>query len=342
MRAFRYRRGGLVPAILGPLAVVVASATTVAAAGDEPGLFGRLFRLGGGSSSSSTPNDHDHNHNHDRNRPRQTPAANPLPYGPGAAGATSGANANRGNDFIPPASPRSAAASSAPAPAPTPTAGPLGEGPSTPETLDNGSAPPISPRPRVSSAVTSADPLLTRVALGRSTDGSQFGMFLQVFADGTVIDSEGVHRVSQADIRPIAELVGSGELSRNRGHCGAPSGDFIEEVQVIVYERRLGRLTAQPFSYSGNPQDCDHSVKHLHTLIESLMVKLSGQPDLAAQTNPAGPAPEAAAPTGPANRVAVAPESPSTSSNAPILSSPSPELPPPSGPVIPLTPVGER
>lgn len=323
MRAFPYRRGGLVPAILGPLAVIVASATPVSAAGDEPGLFGRLFRLGGGSSSSAAPN----------NRARPAPAANPLPYGPGAGGASSAA-AKRGDDFIPPAAPRSTTAASAPAP--TPTAGPLGAGPSTPETLQGDSAPPIAPRPRVSSAVTSADPLLTRVALGRSTDGSQFGMFLQVFADGTVIDSEGVHRLSPADVKPIADLVASGDLSRNRGHCGAPSSDFIEEVQFIVYERRLGRLAAQPFSYSGNPQDCDHSVKHLHALIESLLLKLSGQPDLAAHSHPGGPAPEAAVPGGPALS---APGSPS--GNAPILSSPPPASPP-SGPVIPLTPVDER
>jgi len=130
--------------------------------------------------------------------------------------------------------------------------------------------------------------------------------------------------------------VASGDLSRNRGHCGAPSSDFIEEVQFIVYERRLGRLAAQPFSYSGNPQDCDHSVKHLHALIESLLLKLSGQPDLAAHSHPGGPAPEAAVQSGPALS---APGSPS--GNAPILSSPPPASPP-SGPVIPLTPVDER
>ena len=83
-------------------------------------------------------------------------------------------------------------------------------------------------------------------------------MFLQIFADGTVIDSEGVHHVRPADLKPIVEAVQSGELYRLRGHCGAPSTDFIEYVHIVVYERRLGRLQAHSFSYSGNPQGCDH------------------------------------------------------------------------------------
>jgi hypothetical protein len=123
--------------------------------------------------------------------------------------------------------------------------------------------------------VTNADPLLTRLALGRSSDGTQFGMFLQVFADGTVIDSEGVHRLRGADLKPILDLVQSGELYRTRGHCGAPATDFIEYVNVVIYERRLGRLAAHSFSYSGNPQGCDNAIRQLHTTLENLQVKLS-------------------------------------------------------------------
>ena len=58
----------------------------------------------------------------------------------------------------------------------------------------------------MSPAVTTADPVLTKFALGRSNDGSQFGMFLQIFADGTVVDSEGVHRIRAADLRPIVDI----------------------------------------------------------------------------------------------------------------------------------------
>ena len=112
----------------------------------------------------------------------------------------------------------------------------------------------LAPKPRTSPAVTTADPVLTRFALGRSNDGSQFGMFLQVFADGTVVDSEGVHHIRATDLRPIVDMVQSGELFRVRGHCGAPSTDFIEYVHVVIYERRLGRLNAHSFSYSGNGQ----------------------------------------------------------------------------------------
>jgi hypothetical protein len=127
----------------------------------------------------------------------------------------------------------------------------------------------------VNSAVTSADPVLTRFALGRSNDGSSFGMFLQVFADGSVIDSEGVHHVRQADLKPIVDAVQSGEVYRLRGHCGAPSTDSIEYVHLVVYERRFGRLQAHSFSYSGNPQRCDHAIRHLHAAIENLQTKLS-------------------------------------------------------------------
>lgn len=330
MRAFSSRRRGLAPVIPGLLAVVVAVATPASAAGDEPGLFGRLFRLGGSSSSSpSNPG-----------RARPAPAANPLPYGPKDQGASNHAHPRGGNEFIPPAAPRSPGSAANSAPAPTPTIGPMGGGPSTPDVIESGSAAPVSPRPRVSSAVTGADPILTRVALGRSTDGGQFGMFLQIYADGTVIDSEGVHRLAPADIKPIADLVASGDLSRNRGHCGSPSSDFIEDIQVIVYEKRLGRLSAQPFSYSGNPQDCDHSVKHLHTLIDNLLLKMSGQQPALAAGSPVDAPHETAAPV---LRPTEAP-APAAATNAPLLggAAPAPTPLPTSGPVIPLTPVEEK
>src|SRR5262249_36633287 len=121
-------------------------------------------------------------------------------------------------------------------------------------------------------------PVLTRFALGRSNDGSTFGMFLQVFADGTVVDSEGVHHIRTADLRPIVEAVQSGEGYRIRGHCGAPSTDFIEYVHIVVYERRFGRLQAHSFSYSGNPQGCDHVIRHLHAALETIQAKVSRQP----------------------------------------------------------------
>jgi hypothetical protein len=186
----------------------------------------------------------------------------------------------------------------------------------------------LTPKPRISPAVTSADPILTRFALGRSNDGSQFGMFLQVFADGTVVDSEGVHQLRAVELRPIVETIQSGELFRNRSHCGAPSTDFIEYVHILVYERRFGRLMANSFSYSGNPQGCDHAIRHLHTALENLQAKLSRQPGMETSGPAAMSSPVPTTPYAQTRRSAAAPTSLAPSGS--------------SGSVIPLTPVGSR
>jgi hypothetical protein len=155
-------------------------------------------------------------------------------------------------------------------------------------------------RPRTTRPATEADPIVTRIALGRSNEGGQFGMFLQVFADGTVLDSEGEHHVGRETLRPIVEALQASELYRMRGHCGAPSTDFIEQVHMVVYERSLGRLRANSFSYSGNPQNCDHAVLHLHNALEALQQKISRSATAAAPTSvPAAGAPNTAAPAPP-------------------------------------------
>ncbi|AGA25535.1 hypothetical protein [Singulisphaera acidiphila] len=140
---------------------------------------------------------------------------------------------------------------------------------------NNGPTPRLVPQPRVSRASTEADPILSRISLVRSSDGNQFGMCLQVYADGTVLDNEGTHHLSQTDLKPLVELLESGDLFRAKGHCGAPATDFVEQVHIVAYERSLGRLRANAFSYSGNPQGCDHAVRHLHTVLEGLQAKLS-------------------------------------------------------------------
>jgi hypothetical protein len=139
----------------------------------------------------------------------------------------------------------------------------------------SGPSPRLLPQPRVSRPATESDPILTRICLVRSSDGNQFGMCLQLFADGTVLDNEGVHHLSQGDIKPIVDALQSGDLYRLKGHCGSPATDFVEQVHLVVYERSLGRLRANAFSYSGNPQGCDHAVRHLHTALETLQAKLS-------------------------------------------------------------------
>ena len=134
--------------------------------------------------------------------------------------------------------------------------------------------PRIVPQPRVSRPVTESDPILTRITLDRSDDGNQFGMFLQVYADGTILDSEGVHHVGQDALRPLIEALQAGDLYRFKGHCGAPATDYVEQVQVVVYERSLGRLRANAFSYSGNPQGCDNAIRHLHGTLDNLQAKI--------------------------------------------------------------------
>jgi hypothetical protein len=203
--------------------VILYSMAVSSSYGDEPGLIGRLFRMGG--PNASTP----------------------------GSGATS---------------------SSPSAPAPSFVGQPAL---STPPSTSMGStiAPKVMPKPRVNKPITEADPLVTRISLGRSDNGSQFGMLLQVYADGTIIDGEGVHRVSQEALKPVVEAVSSGELAKLRGHCGGPAGDFIENVHVVVFERSLGRLRANSFSYSGNPQGCDHAVIHLQKALDELQNKLS-------------------------------------------------------------------
>ena len=129
------------------------------------------------------------------------------------------------------------------------------------------------------------------MALGRSNDGSQFGMLLQVFADGTVIDSEGVHRLSASELRPLVEATQNSELARVRGHCGTPSNDFIEYVHIVIFERRMGRLQAHSFSYAGNAQGCDNGIRYLHTALENLQAKLSRQPAATAATGALGSPP---------------------------------------------------
>jgi len=160
--------------------------------------------------------------------------------------------------------------------------------------------PRLLPQPRVSRAVTDADPIVTRVALGRADDGNQFGMFLQVYADGTVIDSEGVHRASRDALKEVVGALEQGDLYRIKGHCGTPSTDFVEQVQVVVYERSLGRLRANAFSFSGNTQGCDRAVQRLQTALDGLQARLLSSPAGGAVPPPAsagaspGPTPTAA------------------------------------------------
>jgi hypothetical protein len=303
--------------------VLTASLLILAAAwgparADDPGFLGRLFRLGGSPPPATDPVSAPNN-----------PTA-PLPYGRDSGATPSSVPRTSVGSFSP--SPPSAFDGFTQTPATAPLATPTAPGQR------------LAPQPRVSSAITTADPVLTRFALGRSNDGSQFGMFLQVFADGTVVDSDGVHRLRAADLRPIVDAVQSGDLYRLKGHCGAPATDFIEYVHIVVYEHRLGRLMAHSFSYSGNPQGCDHAIRHIHTALENLQAKLSRQPAVTGPAVSASPVP-----LGSSLAAQPGPPSPIGNSPAQVLNPRSGQVPVPpatrpgaivpTGPVIPLSPI---
>ena len=282
--------------------VLVVTPALLTARADDEGFLSRLFRGGSASSNSSSA------------------ASRPAGGVPGIGAPGSQAGGGQSASPYGPITGSNYGGLTSQGPVTTPAVG--------------GSTPGqrLSPRPRTSTAVTNADPLLTRLALGRSDDGSQFGMFMQIFTDGTVIDSEGVHHLRPADLKPIMDLLQSGDLTRTRGHCGSPATDFVEYVNIVVYERRLGRLMAHSLSYSGNTQGCDHAVRHLHTTLENLQMKLSRTPG---GSQPAAGSPGGSpVPLGPSSRPGSTPEQqlqPSPPAVNPGQSGP--------GAVIPLTPV---
>ncbi len=182
---------------------------------------------------------------------------------------------------------------------------------STPPSTISGPSnmPAIKPKPRVNKPATEADPLVSRISLGRSNEGTQFGMLLQVFADGTVIDGEGVHKIGPDALKPVVEAVGSGDLAKLKGHCGGPAGDFIENVHVVVFDRAYGKLRANSFSYSGSTQGCDHAVHHLQKVLDEIQARVS---------SPGGVAPAPTAANVPA---------PAMSANLPMPSLPATSTP---------------
>lgn len=267
---------------LAAIGVVMVALGAAGAAADEPGILGRLFR---------------------RPAPKP-PAPTTKPAGDTGRAALGNGHAPAAPSLLPP----DTGAPAIPGPGSM-----LTPGPSTPEVADAANAPRLRPQPRVSRAATEAELILTRVALGRSDDGTQFGMFLQIYADGTVIDSEGVHKVGADTLRPVLQVLQSTDLDRLRGHCGSPPTDFIEQVYVTVYERKYGALRANTFSYSGNPKGCDPAVAQLHAAVEGLVTRLQSPSS--------------------------APPSATAASTAPAATPDVPPLGTPAPPVLNLTPV---
>lgn len=236
----------------GLLAAGMAVAPLQADDNDRPGGgFGlsRLFRFGSGSGSASASREHNHNHDKPSGERIINSDIPEIARNSGTAGTARGPV---GGDV--------------PVFQPAVTSPGFGQ---------NATAR-ITPRNSYSGPVTEADPILTRVGIGRADSGSTFGLFLQIYADGTVIDSEGVHRLPTSQIRQIVSVIRGHDFARIKGHCGQPSADFVENVQMIVYDRSMGRLRAHAFSYAGNPEGCDPSVAHLHKAVEDLVLTLAG------------------------------------------------------------------
>jgi hypothetical protein len=289
--------------LIGLATAVVNLGVSTARAGDEPRGLGRIFRFGNrrDAEPSKTPADSQkpstvpvptHNHGPANGaKPGSAPVPNPgvgndrasSPFGSLPAGGASYGSGTTGRSASPygPAS-----------------AGPYGNGNgdgynplSTPAATTPGydsagtNAPRIVPQPRVSRPVTDAPPLLTRVSIGRSDDGQRFGMFIQVYADGTVLSTEGIDHVGAEVLRPLVEALRAADLGREREHCGGPPTDFIEQVRLTVYDQNRGRLIANQLSFSGNTQGCDPAIRNLQAAIDAVQARVSTP--VSAPTTPA-------------------------------------------------------
>ena len=110
-------------------------------------------------------------------------------------------------------------------------------------------------------------------------DGKPFCMFIEVFADGTVLDSEGVHRVGAG--QPPADRPGASSRASwlsSRVTAAVRRRISSSRCRSSTYDRYRGRLRATPFAFSGNPQGCDPAVKQLNDAIDAIQTKLAGPP----------------------------------------------------------------
>jgi hypothetical protein len=293
------------------LASALATATVTCRADDEPRGLARLFRFGNKPAPSQPGATDAKPKSSSEGDDVGAPALSPLPS----------TNPRTGRPMPPPVDPYPAAN-----PSSSLGGSPYGAGASNPYGGTGRAAPAgaagsatqaggrLVPQPRVSRPVTEAPPLLTRIQLGRSDDGHMFGMFLQIHADGTVIDTEGVHKVGADVMRPLVEALRAADVGRIKGHCGGPPVDFVQQVLITVYDPNRGRLQANSFSFSGNPTGCDPAIGKIQAAIDAVQTKIS----------PAVPAAAAAplTPIGPTGSAALAPRGDDAAPPAPVLGSP--------------------
>ncbi len=319
------RRARTAAALLTVWGGMIAGLAPAAGAADEPRGLGRLFRFGAKPEAATTAKPPA-----DRDRP--VPSAPRDGGGPAEPYDVGAPPPSRPSNVVQPY--RSAGDAYQPLPNATAAGAGLNSqpGPSTPMAPPTTGGSRLVPQPRNARAVTQAPPLLTRVALGRSDDGHQFGMFLQVYADGTIIDTEGVHKVGGDALRPLVEALRAAELNRPRPFCGGPATDFIEQVHLVVYDQARGRLTATPVSFSGNMTGCDAGLRNLQAAIDALQAKISGAPTVGtAAVSPATPAGPVLGLTPPAAPNDSAPPAP--------LTPPPPATNPTAAPALGLTPL---
>lgn len=340
-RAMTLAAAGLLA--LAPLGLglgIVLAPDTPARADDEPRGLGRLFRFGNrrDPAPSTPPARGDRSREPadeaDQAKPAHNHPVTPSPFRPGAA--ASGAGSAMGAGSLSPyrsstGNPYGSGNLYSGPPSPLGPDQPIPSGPgystTPPPAFAGGAGNPannrIVPQPRVSRASTEAEPILSRVSIGRSDDGRHFGMFIQVYADGTIIDSEGVHKVGPDVLRPLIEALRAAEVGRERPHCGGPPTDFIEQVYLTVYDRSRGRLQANHLTFSGNTQGCDAPLRNLQAAIDAVQSQVASPPTSAS-----------AASSTPNQPLGLAP--------APGLgtdSAPTPPLAPPSAPVGNPTPI---
>jgi hypothetical protein len=153
-------------------------------------------------------------------------------------------------------------------------------------------------------------------------------MFMQIHADGVVLDTEGVHRIGPDLMKPLLSIHQDPELLRPRSHCGSPPTDFYEQFQVTIYRRAIGRIQANAFTYSGNTQGCDHSARRLHDALDAIQNKLSSPATVTATGSP--PARLALEESGITPRRAVPTDNHQGHLPPPLPLAPIPDLEPPS------------
>jgi hypothetical protein len=141
-------------------------------------------------------------------------------------------------------------------------------------------APPeeVAPAPAPGTIVgppANADPLLSRFAIGRASDGQTFGLFMHIFADGTVMDSNGLHHSDPAAFERLKDTLRETPLEQLERHTEGTASDYLEVVYLVAYQRAGTKLRAVPLSHAGNTSTAPPSLQRLHAALEAFQAHIS-------------------------------------------------------------------